>query len=107
MPSGVVFPGRPYRDFRTAGCPAARISWAWGGLTVSRSEVIFLPTQPFLIKTELPEVGSQDLDIRVANNTLTIRGERKLDKNPERIEDCRTRSFGPMDSPEGIPPKLA
>src|SRR5437763_12232435 len=33
-----------------------------------------------VVKADLPEVDPKDLDIRVENNLLTIRGERKLDK---------------------------
>ena len=34
-----------------------------------------------VLKAELPGVNQQDIDLRVENNTLTIRGERKLDSN--------------------------
>jgi HSP20 family protein len=33
-----------------------------------------------VVKADLPDVDSQDLDIRVENNILTIRGERKFEK---------------------------
>jgi HSP20 family protein len=33
-----------------------------------------------VVKADLPDVDPQDLDIRVENNVLTIRGERKFDK---------------------------
>lgn len=47
------------------------------------------------LKLEVPGVSEKDLDIRLENNTLTVRGERKLEKeekeeNFHRIE----RSFG-------------
>src|SRR6202023_4344624 len=36
--------------------------------------------QELIVKADLPDVDPQDLDIRVENNILTIRGERKFDK---------------------------
>jgi HSP20 family protein len=47
------------------------------------------------LKADLPEVNPQDLDIRVENNILTIRGERKFEnkvneKNYLRVE----RAYG-------------
>ncbi|MGH9173086.1 MAG: Hsp20/alpha crystallin family protein [Vicinamibacterales bacterium] len=48
-----------------------------------------------LLKAELPDMRREDIDVSVENNTLTIRGERKLDneikqENFHRIE----RSYG-------------
>ena len=34
----------------------------------------------FIIKAEIPEVGKEDLKVTVDNNVLTIRGERKQEK---------------------------
>ena len=47
------------------------------------------------LKADVPEVNSKDLDIRVENNTLTLRGHRKFEKDEKvkgwhRIE----RSYG-------------
>jgi HSP20 family protein len=41
---------------------------------------IYETENELVIKADLPEVEPQDLDIRVANNILTIRGERKFEK---------------------------
>jgi HSP20 family protein len=41
---------------------------------------IFESENELIVKADLPEVNPQDLDIRVENNVLTIRGERKFDK---------------------------
>jgi HSP20 family protein len=41
---------------------------------------IYETENELVIKADLPEVNQQDLDIRVANNILTIRGERKFEK---------------------------
>jgi HSP20 family protein len=42
---------------------------------------IFETEHELVVKADLPEVNPQDLDIRVENNILTIRGERKFEKN--------------------------
>ena len=40
---------------------------------------IYETEHELVVKADLPEVNPQDLDIRVENNILTIRGERKFD----------------------------
>ncbi|MGO8792970.1 MAG: Hsp20/alpha crystallin family protein [Terriglobia bacterium] len=62
---------------------------------------IYETENELVIKADLPEVNPQDLDIRVANNILTIRGERKFEKKVdeenylriERAYGSFTRSF--------------
>ena len=57
--------------------------------------------QELLVKADLPGVDPKDLDIRVENNVLTIRGERKFEKHVnednylrvERAYGSFTRSF--------------
>jgi HSP20 family protein len=34
-----------------------------------------------VVKAELPDVQEKDIDVRITNNTLTLRGERKFDKD--------------------------
>jgi len=54
-----------------------------------------------ILKAEVPEVNQKDIDIQVENNTLTLKGERKFEKetkkeNFHRIERAYgtfTRSF--------------
>src|SRR6266516_7350492 len=41
---------------------------------------IYETENELVVKADLPDVNPQDLDIRVENNTLTIRGERKFEK---------------------------
>ncbi len=41
---------------------------------------IYETENELVVKADLPDVNPQDLDIRVENNILTIRGERKFDK---------------------------
>ena len=48
-----------------------------------------------VVKADLPDVDSKDLDIRVENNLLTIRGERKFEKKVNEENYLRVeRSFG-------------
>src|SRR5579862_1034170 len=54
-----------------------------------------------VVKADLPEVDEKEIDVRVENNTLSIRGERKFQKNVseenylrvERAYGSFTRSF--------------
>jgi HSP20 family protein len=54
-----------------------------------------------VLKAEIPGVKKEDLELRVENNTLTIRGERKMESDVreeqyhrvERIYGAFTRSF--------------
>ena len=52
---------------------------------------IYEDAQKVMLKLELPGIDQKDLDVRVENNTLTVRGERKLEaeekqENFHRIE---------------------
>jgi len=70
-----------------------------------------------VLKAELPEVSEKDVDISIEDNTLTIRGERKQDKEiqekncyrMERSYGAFTRSFTlpPTVDPNGIEAKFA
>ena len=56
---------------------------------------IYEDAQKVMLKLEVPGIEEKDLDIRVENNTLTVKGERKFEKeekeeNFHRIE----RRFG-------------
>ena len=63
----------------------------------------------YLIKAELPEVRKEDLSVVVENGILTIRGERKLEKEEkgrryhrvERAYGAFTRSFTVPDDADG------
>jgi HSP20 family protein len=62
---------------------------------------IYETEHELVVKADLPEVDEKDIDIRVENNTLTIRGERKFSKEVsqenylrvERAYGTFTRSF--------------
>jgi HSP20 family protein len=62
---------------------------------------IYETEHELVVKADLPEVNPQDLDIRVENNILTIRGERKFENKVneenylrvERANGSFSRSF--------------
>ena len=62
---------------------------------------IYETEQELVVKVDLPEVDQKDIDIRVENNTLTVRGERKFQSEVgqdhylrvERAYGTFTRSF--------------
>ncbi len=41
---------------------------------------VYEDAQKVVLKLEVPGIDEKDLDVRVENNTLTIKGERKFDK---------------------------
>src|SRR5260370_42550773 len=42
---------------------------------------IYETEHELVVKADLPEVDTKDLDVRVENNILTIRGERKFERH--------------------------
>jgi HSP20 family protein len=73
-----------------------------GNLTAWAPAVDIYETEhELVVKADLPDVKPEDLDIRVENNILTIRGERKFEKEVngsnylrvERAYGAFTRSF--------------
>ncbi len=56
---------------------------------------IFETEQELVVKADLPDVDAKELDIRVENNILTIRGERKFQKQINENNYLRVeRSYG-------------
>jgi HSP20 family protein len=56
---------------------------------------IYETEHELVVKADLPEVDPQDLDIRVENNILTIRGERKFEHKVNEDNYLRVeRSYG-------------
>src|SRR6059058_6491292 len=53
---------------------------------------IYETEQELVVKADLPDVDPKDLDIRVENNLLTIRGERKFEKKVSEENYLRVRS---------------
>lgn len=74
--------------------------WALGGSWAPACD-IYEQDGSVVLKAELPGVDPKDVDIRVENNVLTLRGERKLDQEVgkdsyhrvERAYGTFTRSF--------------
>jgi HSP20 family protein len=56
---------------------------------------IYETEHELVVKADLPDVNPQDLDIRVENNILTIRGERKFESKVNEENYLRVeRSYG-------------
>ena len=59
---------------RSQGDESALTAWA-------PSVDIYETPNELVVKADLPDVDEKDIDVRVENNLLTIRGERKFDKS--------------------------
>ncbi len=56
---------------------------------------IYETEHELVVKADIPEIKPEDLDIRVENNILTIRGERKFEKKVNEDSYLRVeRSYG-------------
>jgi len=56
---------------------------------------IFETQHELILKAELPDMNEKDIDLRVENNTLTLAGERKYEKEFKEENALRTeRYFG-------------
>lgn len=56
---------------------------------------IFETEHELVVKADVPDVKPEELDVRVENNILTIRGERKFEKKANESNYLRVeRSFG-------------
>jgi HSP20 family protein len=61
----------------------------------SPSVDVYETENDLVIKADLPEVIEKDIDVRVENNMLTIRGERKLEQRVKEENYLRMeRSYG-------------
>src|ERR1700704_3420821 len=67
-----------------------------GSLTAWAPAVDIYDTEhELVVKADLPDIDPQDLDIRVVNNILTIRGERKFEKKVNQDNYLRVeRAYG-------------
>jgi HSP20 family protein len=58
---------------------------------------IYETENELIVKADLPDLQDKDIDIRVVNNTLTIRGERKFEKDIKEDNCLRIeRAYGPF-----------
>src|ERR1700689_3325168 len=56
---------------------------------------IYETANELVVKADLPDLRDEDIDVRVANNTLTIRGERKFEKDVKEENYLRIeRAYG-------------
>jgi HSP20 family protein len=57
-----------------------------------------------VVKADLPDVAEKDIDVRVENNLLTIRGERKFEKSVSEDNYLRVeRSYGTFSRSFSLP----
>jgi HSP20 family protein len=56
---------------------------------------IYETENELVLKVDLPDVQEEDIDVRIENNMLTIRGERKFEKNVNEDNYLRVeRAYG-------------
>jgi HSP20 family protein len=68
---------------------------------------VFEDTEGVTFKFDLPEVDGKDVEVRVEDGTLTIRGERKLEREDKREGYHRIeRAYGTFARNFTLPPTL-
>ena len=77
--------------------PSALTSWA-PAVDISETE------NELVVKADLPDVNEKDIDVRVENNMLTIRGERKFEEKTEKENYLRVeRTYGTFSRSFSLP----
>jgi HSP20 family protein len=88
------FYGRPQEDL-------TRGSWAPAVDIYSNGQ------HELVLKAELPDMKEEEIDLTVEDNTLTLRGERKLDTEVAEEQFHRIeRSYGPFARTFALPPTV-
>lgn len=65
---------------------------------------IYESPEELVVKADLPDVNEKDIDVRVENNLLTIRGERKFEKSVSEDNYLRVeRSYGAFSRSFSLP----
>ena len=65
---------------------------------------IYETENELVVKADLPDLQYKDIDVRVADNTLTIRGERKFEKDVNEDNYLRVeRTYGPFTRSFSLP----
>jgi HSP20 family protein len=83
--------------FRTPADDSALTAW-------SPAVDIYETEHELVLRADLPGLSEADLDIRVENNMLTIRGERKVEKNIQEDNYLRVeRSYGSFSRSFSLP----
>src|SRR6202049_3393978 len=84
-------------SFRGQGDESAITTWA-------PPVDIYETLNELVVKADLPDVNEKDIDIRVENNLLTIRGERKFEKNVGQDNYLRVeRTYGAFSRSFSLP----
>ena len=83
--------------FSNQGDESALTTWA-------PSVDIYETPNDLVVKADLPDVNEKDIDIRVENNLLTIRGERKFEKSVSEENYLRVeRTYGTFSRSFSLP----
>ena len=65
---------------------------------------IFETENELVVKADLPDVNEKDIDVRVENNMLTVRGERKFEEKTEKENYLRVeRTYGTFSRSFSLP----
>lgn len=65
---------------------------------------IYETANELVVKADLPDVNEKDIDVRVENNVLTIRGERKFEKSVNEENYLRVeRTYGAFSRSFSLP----
>ncbi len=65
---------------------------------------IYETENELVVKADLPDVSEKDIDVRVENNLLTVRGERKFEKSVSEDNYLRVeRSYGAFSRSFSLP----
>src|SRR2546428_8163634 len=60
-----------------------------------------------VLKAELPDMKEDEIDLTVEDNTLTLRGEKKIDTEVTQEQFHRIeRSYGPVSATVALPPTV-
>jgi len=106
----------PFRELRTMQEQMNRLlDLAWnreGGEELKEgvwqpSVDIYEDEESVVIKAEVPDIDQKDIEVRIEDNTLILKGERKLDQsirkeNYHRVE----RYYGPFQRSFSLPPTI-
>ena len=83
--------------FRNQSEESALTTWA-------PSVDIYETPNELVVKADLPDVNEKDIDVRVENNLLTIRGERKFEKSVSEDNYLRVeRTYGAFSRSFSLP----
>jgi HSP20 family protein len=68
---------------------------------------IFEDEDEVVIKAELPGIDQKDIEVRIEDNTLMLKGERKLDQSIQKENYHRVeRYYGPFQRSFSLPPTI-